>query len=186
MNIYDRKGLEEAFQKGMKLKIMPFWGHKAKFAGSVDKSCFSQWFPCSFTIDEVTYPSAEHFMMAEKARLFDDSENLEKILTASSPALAKKLGRLVKNFDAATWNKESFDIVYRGNFAKFGQNQDFKEFLINTGNKIIVEASPFDKIWGIGMKQQNEKIHDPLLWNGLNLLGFALMKTRDELVNSNE
>ena len=181
MNIYDRKSLEEAFQKGLRLKIVPFWGHKPKFEGSIDKSCFSQWFPCSFIVDEIEYPSAEHYMMAEKARLFDDKEQLEKILETSSPAKAKKFGRLVKNFDVDTWNKESFDIVCRGNFAKFSQNPDFKEFLFKTGNKVIVEASPFDKIWGIGMKQQNDKVNNPLLWNGLNLLGFVLMKVRDEL-----
>ena len=182
MNIYDKKSLEEAFQKGMKLKMFPFWGHKPKFEGSIDKSCFSQWFPCSFVIDGITYPTAEHYMMAEKARLFKDEENLEKILTASSPALAKKLGRLVKNFEVGVWNDNSFEIVTKGNFEKFKQNPDYKEFLLKTGNKVIVEASPFDKIWGIGMKQQNEKIHNPLLWNGLNLLGFALMKVRDELI----
>lgn len=181
MKIYDRENLEKAYQKGEKFKIMPFWGHKPKFAGSIDKSCFSQWFPCEFEIDGVKYPSAEHYMMAEKARLFNDEENLEKILSSSSPALAKKLGRLVKNFDPEIWGKECFEIVFRGNLAKFDQNKAFKEFLFTTGNKVIVEASPFDKIWGIGMRQQNEKIHNPLLWNGRNLLGFALMKVRDEL-----
>ena len=182
MEIYCRKDLEEVYQKGIKLKILPFWGHKPKFQGTVDKSCFSQWFPGEFEINNVLYPTAEHYMMAEKARLFRDDENLKNILEASSPAKAKKLGRLVKNFDPEIWNKESFDIVVRGNFAKFNQNQGFKEFLLKTGKKVIVEASPFDKIWGIGMNHQNEKIHNPLLWNGLNLLGFALMKARDELV----
>lgn len=181
-SIYDRKSLEEAFQKGSKFKVLPFWGHKPKFEGSIDKSCFSQWFPCPFTVDEVRYPTAEHYMMAEKARLFKDEENLEKILTAPSPALAKKLGRLVKNFNVQIWSERSFEIVTKGNLEKFKQNSDYKEFLLQTGNKVIVEASPFDKIWGIGMKQQNEKIHNPLLWNGLNLLGFALMKARDELL----
>jgi len=179
MNCYDRKSLEEAYQKGTKLKMMPFWGHKAKYDGVVDKSCFSQWFPCSFEIENISYPSAEHFMMAEKARLFNDEENLKKILESPSPAKAKKLGRLVKNFDPKIWGRECFEIVYRGNLAKFDQNEGFKDFLLKTGNKIIVEASPFDKIWGIGMNQHNEKVYNPLLWNGQNLLGFALMKVRD-------
>ena len=183
MEIYDLEELKKFIRMKGSIKIMPFWGHTPKFEGSIDKSCFSQWFPRPFIIDEIEYKTAEHYMMAEKARLFKSSEQaVIEIIEASSPAKAKKLGRKVEGFNDSVWKQHRFDIVCRGNKAKFEQHPDFMEFLIKTGNKVIVEASPFDKIWGIGMSSKNQKHLNPLQWNGLNLLGFALMKVRDELI----
>lgn len=111
------------------------------------KSCFSQWWAGhSFDIDGVRYATAEHYMMAEKARLFRDEDTLSKIIAAKSPAIAKKLGRQVANFDDRTWLQHRWDIVVRGNGAKFAQHEELKTFLLQTGDRVLVEASPYDRI----------------------------------------
>lgn len=182
--IRSREELVEVIAKGYRPKYLFFWGHTPKKKDSVDKSCFSNWFPAPFLIDSISYPTTEHHMMAEKARLFDDGEALEKILEAKSPAEAKNLGRLVKNFDDSTWNKNRFQIVANGNIAKFSQNERLKSFLLNTGNRVLVEASPRDRIWGIGMGGSNEHAEVPTKWRGQNLLGFALMEARASLTTT--
>jgi len=174
------KELKQQLQKGKKFKYLFFWGHRQKTEGVVDKSCFSQWFPIGFTIDDVYYKTAEHYMMAEKARLFDASM-VEFILKASTPNEVKKLGRKVKNFDDRLWRERAFDAVVEGNMAKFSQNHQLKQFLLSTGKKVLVEASPYDKVWGIGMVVDDERASDPVKWDGENMLGFALMVVREEL-----
>ena len=136
--------------KGFRPKFLLFWGHRVPADGSVTKSCFSQWYPAPFEIDGLRYPTAEHFMMAEKARLFHDSEMEEKILQAKNPYQVKKFGRMVKNYDDRAWREQCFASVVRGNVAKFSQNTELGEFLKNTNKRILVEASPVDRIWGIG------------------------------------
>ncbi len=169
-------------QNGHSPKWLHFWGHTPAKDGSLAKTCFSQWWAGHpFVIDGITYATAEHWMMAEKARLFDDTATLAEILAAKSPALAKKLGRKVANFDDAIWLTARWDIVLRGNFSKFSQHADLKAFLLHTGDRVIVEASPFDKIWGIGMAATHANAENPAQWNGLNLLGFALMEVRERL-----
>lgn len=121
------------------------------------------------------------WMMAKKAELFNDNDVLVKIIKSNSPAEAKKLGREVKNYDDNLWLANRYEIVMQGNYHKFSQNADLKEFLINTKNRILVEASPVDAIWGIGMASDHKDIHNSEKWRGLNLLGFALMEVRDEL-----
>ncbi|MCB0033365.1 MAG: NADAR family protein [Anaerolineales bacterium] len=175
--------LQTAVQAGQSFKYLFFWGHTPKQETVTDKSCFSQWFPSPFEVDGVVYPTAEHFMMAGKARLFHDKEILPKILNASHPNEAKKLGRLVANFDGPTWEQHRFEIVVKGNLAKFAQNEPLRKFLLNTGDRILVEASPYDRIWGIGLAADDVKAQDPLQWRGLNLLGFALMAVRSNLAN---
>ncbi|MCK5918070.1 MAG: NADAR family protein [Cocleimonas sp.] len=167
-------------QVGHQVRYLHFWGHKQK-GKVIDKSCLSQWFPASFVINKKIYSSAEHYMMIEKASLFDDMESVAKIFAVNSPAEAKKLGRKVKNFDAKRWSRYSIDAVIAGNIAKFGQNPELKAFLINTADAVLVEASPRDRIWGIGMGVNNENAYQPANWRGRNLLGFALMQARKEL-----
>ena len=121
-------------------------------------------------------------MMAEKAKLFGDSEARDKILQSKHPKQAKELGRMVLGFQDDVWTEKRSEIVVDGNRAKFLQNEDLKEFLIQTRNRILVEASPVDKIWGIGLAEDDLNIENPLKWKGLNLLGFALMEVRDELI----
>jgi ribA/ribD-fused uncharacterized protein len=122
-------------------------------------------------------------MMAEKARLFSDQEILEEILKTGNPKEVKSLGRKIKNFDHIVWDKHKYEIVKRGNLLKFSQNPEFKNFLLSTNEKVLIEASPYDRIWGIGMLESDPKAENPLQWNGENLLGFALMEVRDELQN---
>lgn len=149
----------------------------------VTKACFSQWFPCQFVEEGIIYKTAEHYMMANKAKLFYDEEILNKVLNSETPNEAKNLGRKVENFNSKIWDHHKYDIVKQANILKFSQNQDLKEFLLSTENKILVEASPYDTIWGIGMLETDSNIQNPSLWNGENLLGFALMEVRDALKN---
>lgn len=178
---YDKNWLLNLVESGSRPKYIFFWGHRSKVAGNVTKACFSQWWPSKFEVDGNTYASAEHWMMAEKARLFKDHEIAKKILGASKPGAAKALGRQVKNFNQDVWTEHRFEIVVRGNVHKFSQNSDLCEFLIGTRKRVLVEASPVDKIWGIGLDQNDERAENPRLWKGENLLGFALMAARDRL-----
>lgn len=123
-------------------------------------------------------------MMAQKAILFDDLEALEAILASKSPADAKKLGRTVRNFQVGIWQQQCYEFVKKGNYFKFSQHENHRNFLLETASSVIVEASPYDKIWGIGLRQQDPRASHPSTWRGTNLLGFALMEVRDELVKS--
>lgn len=180
-----RYSLENLIAQNNENKYLFFWGHQPSKDGIITKTCFSQWWESSFKVDNVTYKTAEHWMMAKKAELFEDDEILEKIIQASSPAEAKKLGREVKNYVDSVWLENRYEIVTQGNFHKFSQNSDLKEFLLNTKDRILAEASPVDAIWGIGMASDHKDIHNPEKWQGLNLLGFALMEVRDELRETN-
>jgi ribA/ribD-fused uncharacterized protein len=173
--------IEKLISENQNNKYLFFWGHQPNKDGSVSKTCFSQWWLSSFEVENVTYKTAEHWMMAKKAALFNDNEILEKIIGADSPAEAKKLGREVKNYIDSIWLENRFEIVRQGNFHKFSQNKDLGAFLINTKERILVEASPVDSIWGIGMATDHKDVNNPEKWRGLNLLGFALMEVRDEL-----
>ena len=176
--------LQEEVRKGKRFKYLGFWGHTAKQKGIVDKSCLSQWFPAKFEVDGIAYKNAEQFMMAQKAKLFADDEIFQKILQASHPKEVKALGRLVKNYQEDLWQQHRFEIVVQANLAKFSQNAELKQFLLGTGNRVLVEASPVDKIWGIGLATDDENAEKPLQWKGLNLLGFALMQVRNQLILS--
>jgi ribA/ribD-fused uncharacterized protein len=176
---YTLKYTIEKFQKKENIEFLFFWGHTVK--EEITKACFSQWFPFQFEENGIEYKTAEHYMMAGKAKLFNDNITLEEILKSDSPNQAKNLGRKVKNFDPKLWNEHKYEIVKQGNFLKFSQNEKFKEFLLSTNDKILVEASPYDTIWGIGMLETDTKAQEPSLWNGENLLGFALMEVRDLL-----
>jgi len=121
-------------------------------------------------------------MMAQKALLFDDREYFERILDKESPKDAKDLGRQICNFDAQLWDSRKYEIVTQGNLLKFSQNETLKQFLLQTKNKILAEASPADPVWGIGLTEDNPLAHIPAQWPGQNLLGFALMEVRDILL----
>lgn len=102
-------------------------------------------------------------------------------MASDDPKQIKALGRKVHNFDDTIWNKAKYSIVLNGNYLKFSQNPELREFLLSTGDDILVEASPLDAIWGIRMSENNENARNPLKWSGRNLLGFALMEVRDEI-----
>lgn len=193
--IFDKKTLITLIEKNHGFDYLFFWEHnlpeiKQSFFKKIfskmqkndaTKHCLSQFFPAHFVVDATTYPSAEHYMMSEKAKLFEDFEIFSKILNTHSPHQAKALGKKIQNFDESIWEQHRFEIVVKGNFEKFSQNTELKKFLSNTGDAILVEASPIDPIWGIGMTEDNANAHDPKKWRGLNLLGFALMKVRSLL-----
>jgi len=120
-------------------------------------------------------------MMAEKARTFSDQETLERILSSDHPREAKTLGRAVKNYDEAKWNEMRFAAVVQGSVHKFSQNAGLRQELLGTGDQILVEASPEDRIWGIGLREGDPDAMVPARWNGKNLLGFALMEARERL-----
>ncbi|CAN5396186.1 NADAR domain-containing protein [soil metagenome] len=181
MGIYNKEELIAAIEHGQSFDYLFFYGHTAAADGSLKASCCSQWFPAKFEIDGIEYKTAEHYMMAEKARLFNDPTTLNAILHCQTPAEAKQLGREVRNFDRKFWAPKCIDIVVKGNLAKFKQNDGFSDWLKATEPKVIVEASPSDKIWGIGMGESDPDSKNPGLWPGKNLLGFALMRVRESL-----
>lgn len=182
---YNNSTITERFNNNENLKFLFFWGHQPNKEGSISKNCFSQWWEASFEIDGITYPTAEHFMMAGKAKIFNDTEILEKIFKSKHPNEAKKLGRKIKNFTPEIWNEHKYNIVLKANYAKFSQNNDLNTYLLNTKDRVIVEASPVDSIWGIGMATDNPNIKNPKNWKGENLLGYALMEVRDQLKSLN-
>lgn len=182
MTQYNLPWLLEKIQKGESPKFLFFWGHQPSKDGQITASCFSQWWESSpFVVEGTTYTSAEHWMMAQKALLFEDQATFDKIILAKTPAEAKKLGRAVQNFEQTKWEEKRFELVTAGNVHKFGQDPDLKTFLLNTQDRVLVEASPLDPIWGIGLAASDPKAQDPKQWEGLNLLGFALMAARDIL-----
>ncbi|QDT15119.1 NADAR family protein [Alienimonas californiensis] len=171
----------EAVAAGATPKYLCFWGHTAPAGAAVGSTCLSQWFPAAFTVDGVSYPTAEHWMMAEKARLFGDDAAVDRVLAATHPGAAKRVGREVRGYDDAAWAAARFDVVVRGNAAKFAQHAELATFLRTTAARVLVEASPRDRIWGIGLTADDDRAADPFLWRGENLLGFALMEVRDGL-----
>jgi hypothetical protein len=178
---YSLNNAQVRFSNGENLKYIFFWGHQPSKDGSITKTCLSQWWECAFEVDGVLYNSAEQYMMAEKAKLFGDTEVREQILQAKHPKQAKDLGRSVSGFDEEKWLENRYGIVVAGNQAKFSQNECLKEFLWQTDERVLVEASPHDKIWGIGLAANDTGVENPHNWRGLNLLGFALMEVRNRL-----
>jgi hypothetical protein len=134
-----------------------------------------------FVIDGVTYNCAEQYMMAEKARLFGDKATERKIMSTSDPADQKRWGREVKNFNADKWNNVAKDIVFRASMAKFTQDDALKAILLATAGTTLVEASPEDTIWGIGLAKDDPRAQSRSTWKGKNWLGATLTKVRQSL-----
>ena len=145
------------------------------------QACLSQWTISNFEDLTQKYNCCEQYMMAQKALFFSDFENEKRILQSNDPSEMKRLGRIVKNFNSEEWNKVKYSIVLNGNYYKFSQNKEMRDFLMATGKSVLVEASPEDKVWGVGLDESNKDIYDLNKWKGENLLGFALMELRDEL-----
>lgn len=150
---------------------------------------FSQWFGCHFEIDGTEYNCAEQLMMAEKARLFGDLDTLEMIMESDSPRRQKALGRQVEGFSKEDWEDDETDngrpfcwnVVWRGNEAKFGQNEHLWAELLATDGTTLVEASPYDTIWGIGLREGDPGCQSRDTWQGLNWLGEVLTDVREHL-----
>ena len=179
--LYSTDWLLAELVRDIRVKYLFFWGHQPSKNDAVTKSCLSQWWVADFVVAGITYRSTEHWMMAEKARLFADEDALARILAAKSPAEAKKLGREIQGFEPDAWETHKVEIVRAGNKHKFGQHKNLAEFLLSTNDRVLVEASPVDTIWGIGLAADSVDAENPAGWQGPNLLGFILMEVRDQL-----
>lgn len=144
---------------------------------------FSQWHKSKFRIDGVNFVTAEQYMMYKKAKLFGDDAVANEIMKTANPRTQKELGRKVRGFDKDKWESVCREYVYQGNYAKFTQNPEFLKELLNYGDRKFIEASPKDKIWGIGLHFSDDRILDPKNWQGTNWLGEAITRVRDEVVN---
>lgn len=147
-----------------------------------EKSPFSQWYRGTFTAGGHTFNCAEQYMMHGKALLFGDAEVAAEILAADHPRKHKALGRKVRGFEDAIWKREREAIVRAGNHAKFTQDAALYEQLLATRGTTLVEASPYDRIWGIGLGASDPRAQDPSKWRGQNLLGRILTALRDDLI----
>jgi ribA/ribD-fused uncharacterized protein len=178
--IINRDTLLEAITEGWAPEYLLFWGHTAKGPG-IGKHVLSQWWPAGFVVNGESFHTAEHYMMAAKARLFGDEETRANILAASTPREAKAAGRKVRGFNEELWAEKRFEIVVEANAKKFGQNTELGAYLAQTGDAVLVQASPVDRVWGIGLAADDPDATWPHKWRGLNLLGFALMRARATL-----
>lgn len=150
-----------------------------------NKSPFSNWHKACFTVKGVTYNCSEQYMMHGKALLFGDTDTALQILQATSPGKQKALGRAVSGFDQQIWEANCEQIVYEANFHKFTQNDHLLKHLLSTAGTTLVEASPVDAIWGIGLAEDDPRAHDRATWRGQNLLGAILTRLREQLLKEN-
>jgi ribA/ribD-fused uncharacterized protein len=177
----DVDALVAAIAEGARPKYLFFWGHTAR-GDQPGPWVLSQWFPSPFTVEGTDYATTEHWMMAGKAKLFGDDEIHDRVLKARTAGEAKKLGRSVRGFDDARWQAHRFERVVQGNVHKFSQHPARLDYLLATAQRVLVEASPTDRIWGIGLTADHRDATRPREWPGLNLLGFALMEARARLL----
>ena len=166
--------------QGNKVKFVFFWGHQSG-GSQANKTCLSQWYEAPFEVKGIQYLTAEHYMMHAKALLFNDKLAAQRVLLAKTAGEAKSIGREINYFDEQVWQDQRFDIVVEGNLAKFSSNAELCKFLLSTGDRVLVEASPVDRIWGVGLAQDCAFIREPSKWKGQNLLGYALMEVRKRL-----
>ncbi|WP_052851871.1 NADAR family protein [Streptomyces avicenniae] len=172
-----------AEEAGARTRFLFFWKPEPVTPGGVGPECLGQWWEGEFSEDGHVFRTAEHYMMAHKAWLFGDEEIAERVLEAGHPRDVKRLGRQVRGFDEAVWTERRSAIVTRGNLLKFGGSPALRDYLVGTRDRVLVEASPLDRIWGIGLGAGNADAMHPSRWRGLNLLGFALMDVRDTLIS---
>lgn len=152
-------------------KFTPFYG-----------GVFSQWYPSPMVVDGVTYSCAEQYMMAQKARLFGDDAALKAIMSTDDPAQQKRLGKLVRGFDVRTWEAVARDVVMRASLAKFSSDPRLRAKLLLTEGTVLVEASPTDVIWGVGLAEDDPRVHNRDRWRGRNWLGQVLTELREQML----
>ncbi len=185
---YTRAWLMREAAEGRWPDMRLFWKHHPAADGRITENCLSQWWMQGFCYSVTKYCCMEQFMIAHKAQLFEDEETRRQIMDSRQPHEIKELGRKVRGFDQALWEEAKYSIVLNGNWRKFSQNRDLRDYLLSTGDSVLAEASPYDAIWGIRLPADAPEARDPFKWRGDNLLGFALMEVRDELrrVTQNE
>ena len=177
----DRESLRAALRAGQQFEYLLFWGHRPPADGAPGPWCLSQWAAVPFVVDGLRYPTAEHFMMSAKAAFFGDSAALAAIRASADPGVAKRLGRTVARYDDARWAAVRRPVVVEGNVAKFTQSPRLAHWLQGTAPRVLVEASPTDVVWGIGLTASDPRARDPEQWSGENLLGFSLMDARERV-----
>lgn len=149
------------------------------------KSPLGQWNMKPFVDNKgIEYNCAEQYMMAKKAELFNDEVTYSEIMNSASPKEQQELGRKIKNFSQKIWDANATTIVYQGNYYKFSQNEELLELLLSTKNTILVEASPYDLIWGVGLGEKDPLIQDEKNWKGQNLLGYTLTNLKNNFFQS--
>lgn len=155
-----------------------FWSEKNTYG------FMSNFYPCTFKENSYTYNCSEQYFMKKKQELFDPTNEqlANAIMNTSDPKEIKKYGRAVKNYNETIWNTHRFNAMLNANKLKFSSNPNLREQLLETGNKILVEASPYDNIWGIGLDKKDALTLEPDKWPGQNLLGKVLMEVRDEFI----
>lgn len=141
----------------------------------------SNWYKSEFVLHGLTFNCAEQYMMYSKAMVFGDTYHAQKIMQTKSQSEQKSYGRKVRNYNDDVWSEVRLEVMYDALIAKFKQNDDIREQLLSTGDLHLVEASPYDKIWGIGMDENDPNATNPEKWNGDNLLGEVLMIVREKL-----
>ena len=147
-----------------------------------NKSPFSNWYKVDFELEGLWFNCSEQYMMYKKAMLFNNQEIADEIMNTSSQSKQKALGRKVKDFDAKVWKTNCKQIVYDANKAKFLQNENILKHLLKTDGKTLVEASPVDTIWGIGLAEDDPRAQNRHTWRGMNWLGEVLTKLREDLI----
>lgn len=156
--------------------VVGFYGQGDRFGE------FSNFYASNFMVGQVEYTSAEQYIMFQKAMLFDDTSAARQILSATNPAECKRLGRSVDSFDDRVWRIHRWELCLPGIYSKFVQNLGLEKVLLSTGDNIIAECSPTDRIWGIGLRTDDFRVQDPLRWKGYNLLGKLLMCARSAII----
>lgn len=163
------------------LTYLPFWGPIPTSGSASGKGCLCQWWPATIVWEGNTFATAEHFMMAAKARLFGDHAIHARIAASHDPAEAQYLGRKVSGYDEGVWSAARYAIVEQGNWLKFSQHPELASYLLSTERQVLVSANPTDTIWSIGRNEDHPDVAAPARWRGANLLGFALMAVRSRL-----
>lgn len=156
-----------------------FYGHNP---ARNNYACFSNWFPSPFVKDGIAFNNTEQYMMYHKAMLMGDIDTAQLIKNETNPKKIKSLGRKVSPWNEKLWVDNRERIMYEGCLTKFSSDRNLRNVLLQTYPSVLVEASPTDKIWGIGMRSTDTSINNPENWKGLNLLGKTLVKVRDVLL----
>jgi len=180
-SIHRMNGLESNFQFDSLLTKEYLSNYNDFYFFWETTSPFSQWHKCSFVAYGLTFVTAEQYMMFQKALLFNDFDIAQKILDTSNSRKQKELGRQVSNFDDMVWKANCKRIVYDANKYKFLQNESLNKDLLNTANTLLVEASPDDSIWGIGLNEDDIRAKDFTTWKGSNWLGYVLTLLKDDI-----
>lgn len=176
---YSLEWLKEQSSRKQQFEFVFFWGHIDRKNEGIGKFCLSHWYESPFIVNKILYNTAEHWMMYRKAMQFDDFYSAQEVLRAETPEVAQSIGRTIKNYDNDNWHLPSFEMVRLGNIHKFNQHPDLLAYLLKQKNKILVEASPYDNKWGIGLNANDKAIYHVEKWQGTNFLGFVLMEVCD-------